>query len=62
MTGGEIINAAFARFQAQVGGSESGEVVFGTWPLWIYEVLYELPVIAYRRGGILAFAAPFFCI
>lgn len=36
MTGEEIIKAAFARFQAQVGGSESGEVVFGTWPLWIY--------------------------
>lgn len=29
-------------------------------PLDLQQVLYELPVIAYRRGGILAFAAPYF--
>lgn len=58
MTGEEIINAAFARFQAQVGGSEQTVQWGGFWhvaPLDLQQPLYELPVIAYHRGGIHAF-------
>lgn len=62
MTGEEIIYVAFARFRAQVGGSEQTVQRGGFWhvaPLDLQQPWYELPAVAFHRGNIHTFTCIF---